>query len=236
MKNFGMTIAVGLMFATLAPAVEKKDNLNGTWILDLSRSDSGRETPRTGRVGGVPGTGSSYPGGIGLPGIIGGLPGGGYPGIGFPGSRPSGGGYPGGRTGRDGDDGAGGGEGVPGERMQNMTLQIVQDDQEVQTTRKLTADGEDQAITQKFTLDGSENTNPASNGRGAYVSRSSWKNNKLVNSGSQTSDRRGESYSIDVREEYSISKDGKTLTIRTTRTSPRGEVTSRQVFERQESQ
>ena len=182
---------------------------------------------------GVPGTGAGYPGGISLPGGIRlpgaiGLPGSGStsPGIGYPGSRPAGG-YPG-SPGSRGEDPGGG---IPGDRMQDPVLHIVQTMWDVQVTRNFRADGEDRSITQKFTLDDLENTNPASDGRGAFVSRSSWKNNRLVNSGVQTS--RDENDRIDVREEYSLSKDGKILTIMTTKTSPRGQMNSRQVFNRE---
>ena len=99
--------------------------------------------------------------------------------------------------------------------------------------RTFTLNGEDQNITQKFTLDGKENTNPASNGRGEFVSRSAWKNGKLINSWSQTPD--AQSYNTAMTEEYSVSRDGKTLTIKTTRTTSRGEVSSKQVFNKKEN-
>ena len=122
---------------------------------------------------------------------------------------------------------------MPGGQIQNLALEVIQKDNEVQTTRTFTLNGEERNIAQKFTLDGHENTNPASNGRGEFVSTSAWKNGKLINSGSQTSD--AQDYNAAVTEEYSVSKDGKTLTIKTTRITSRGEINSKQVFNKQEN-
>ena len=241
-----MTILAGMILAAFVPAAEKTENLSGSWLLDSALSDTGGQARRSSRIGGfgIPGIGypgggypgGSYPGG-GYPG--GGYPGGGYPGGGYPGGGYPGGGYPGGsrRTG-GGYPGSGGGDDggeYPRGQMQNLTLEIVQTDNDVQTTRKFTTNGEDQTITQKFLLDGSQTTNPASNGRGEFVSRSTWKNGKLVNSGTQDSSAQGQSYSSTVKEEYSLSKDGKLLTIKTTRITARGTENSKQVFNRQES-
>jgi hypothetical protein len=223
MRNMCMTILAGLIFAAFMPAVEKQGNLTGTWILDPAHSDSGGQVRRSSRIGSIFGGG--------FPGM--GIPGGGYPGGGYPGSgRRTGGGYPGGRGGDDG--GETGGE-FPRGQMQDLKLEIVQTGNDVQTTRKFAIDGEDQTITQKFLLDGSESTNPGSNGRGECVSKSTWKNGKLVNTGTQNSSTRGQSYSSTLKEEYSLSKDGKVLTIKTTRTTARGGETSfKQVFNKQE--
>jgi hypothetical protein len=216
MRNMCMIILAGMIFAVSMPAVEKTVNLTGTWILDPARSDSSGQARRnSSRIGGFPGLG------------------GGFPGIGFPGGGYPGGGYPGGRG---GDDGEGTGGEFPRGQMQDLKLEVVQTENDVQTTRKFTIDGEDQTIAQKFLLDGSETTNPGSNGHGEFVSRSTWKKGKLVNWGTQNSSARGQSYSSSVKEEYSMSKDRKVLTIKTTRTTPRGRATSfNQVFNRQES-
>ena len=120
--------------------------------------------------------------------------------------------------------------------MHNLTLQIVQTENEVQTTRKFSDAGEDRTISQKFALDGSESTNPASNGQGQLISRSTWRDNRLVNSGTQTSTGRLQNYEMNVNEEYTLSKDGKKLTIKTTRFSRRGEMTLKQVFKKQDSE
>ena len=189
MRRICLSIMAGLIFAVFIPAAEKTVDLNGTWTLDPARSDLGGQTRRTSRAGGIPGLGGGFPGGIGFPGGgIGfpggvGLPGGGYPNPGgYPGGR-SAGGYPNGGGGDDGGELPG--DGTPGGQIRNLALEIVQKDDEVQTTRTFAVNGEGQTIAQRFTLDGSENTNPASNGRGEFVSTSTWKNGKLINSGSQ---------------------------------------------------
>jgi len=221
-RNLWMTILAGLIFAAFVPAVEKEADLNGTWVLDPARSDS--QMRRSGRAGEIPGMGGGYPGTIGLPGIIG-FPGSTYPGTGYPSGRRAGR-YPG----DGGDDPE---ERMPREEMKNLSLQIVRKDDELQTTRTFSINGEDRTINQKFSLDGSEDTNPASNGRGEFVSRSTWKKGKLINSGTQTSNAAGRNNDVSITEEYSLSKDGKTLTIKTTQTGLRGEMSFRQVFNKQ---
>ncbi len=124
---------------------------------------------------------------------------------------------------------------MPRGQMENLTLQIVQTENEVQTTRKFTVDGEEKTISQKFALNGSQSSNPASNGRGDFVSTSTWKDGKLINSGTQTVTMRERSNDVPVKEEYSLSKDGKILTIKTTRTTQRGNTSFKQVFDRQET-
>jgi hypothetical protein len=223
MSNALKIIMAGLIFVIALPAVEKKVDLNGTWALDPARSDSGGQTQRTNRTGTYPSTQG------GIAGIL--LPRIGIPGMGIPGSR-TGRRYPGGSG---GDDKGEPEERMPQAQMQNLTLQIVQTDIEVQTTRQYTLHGEDQTITQKFSLDGLENTNPASNGYGEFISRSSWKNERLVNSGSSNSSISGEGFERPMKEEYSLSKDGKTLTIKTTRTTSKGDTNSKHVFNRTEA-
>jgi hypothetical protein len=114
--------------------------------------------------------------------------------------------------------------------MANLTMRIVQTDSEVQIMRQFTIDGEKKAVAQKFALDGSQCINLASDGRGDFVSRTNWEKNKLVNSGAQTIIERGHRAQIYVKEEYSISKDGKKLTIKTQNSTLRGLIKLKQVF------
>jgi hypothetical protein len=237
MKNVFMAVLAVLICAAFTPAKDNAGDLSGTWRLDPARSDLGRQPPRSTRTGtgssgglGLPGTitlpGIGFPGAVGLPGS--GSP---SPGIGYPGSRrPTG--YPGGGGGTNGGDP---GEGMPQENLQNLSLKIVQNDNEVAVTRRFTLNSQERMIAQIFTLDGNENSNPASNGHGEYVSRSSWRDGKLTNSGVQTPDTSEQSYQTTVREEYSVSKDGKTLTIKTATTNYRGEMTLRLVCKKEEN-
>jgi hypothetical protein len=240
MRDFWMVLLTALGLAVVAPAVGKEVNLSGAWILDTAKSDLGNRQQHRSRsssfpswrsiipgIEGYPGGGypSSYPGGS----YPSGYPGGSYP-NGYPGSGPSVG-YP---RGRDGGEDGGTRTEMPADSIKNLTLQIVQTKNEVQTTRHFTVNGEEKAIVQKFALDGSQDINPASNGRGEFVSRSTWKKDKLINSGTETISIKDKSYEMSLNEEYSLSKDGKTLTIKTTRISPRGETKIKQVFQKQE--
>jgi len=142
-----------------------------------------------------------------------------------------GGGYPGSPDENDGNNFP---EEPPGGRIENLTLLIVQTNSEVQTMRQFTIDGLQQAVPQKFALDGSQCINLASDGRGEFVSRTAWKNDKLINSGAQTITMPGQRIEISLKEEYSISKNGKRLTIQTMSATPRGVTTQKQVFNKRE--
>jgi hypothetical protein len=121
------------------------------------------------------------------------------------------------------------------ELMKLTSLQIEQTDTEIRMTRRFSGNGPGRTIIQKFKLDGSQCLNVSSNGQGEFQSRSNWKNNKFITFGSQIiydETFRIESY---VKEEYSMSKNGKKLTIKTIATGPNGVITIKQVFHRQDS-
>jgi hypothetical protein len=119
-------------------------------------------------------------------------------------------------------------------RVEDLTLQIVQTDSEVQIMRQFTTDSERKAVPQKFALDGSQCINIASDGRGEFVSRTSWKKGKLINSGTQTITIQGPRTEIYINEEYSISKNREKLTIKTMSTTSKGVTTLKQVFRKRE--
>ena len=128
--------------------------------------------------------------------------------------------------------------GIPHEELsmhptEILTLSILQTDGEMQTMRKFTREGQAQAVAQKFALDGSQCLNVASDGMGEFVSRTNWKNGKLIISGTQTITQQRQSIEISVTEEYSISKDGKKLTIKTTSITGEGITALKQVFNKQ---
>jgi len=122
-----------------------------------------------------------------------------------------------------------GGGGTP----PNITLTIQQSGNELAITRTMEMGGNQRTSDQKFTLDGKENTNTAMMGRGEMVSKSRWDGGTLVIEGTQKiSSPRGE-MEIATKEAYSLSEDGKVLTITTTRTTPQGERTTKQVYNKQ---
>ncbi len=114
-----------------------------------------------------------------------------------------------------------------------FTLSILQTNGELQTIRQYPMEGQTREVIQKFALDGSQCLNIASDGLGEFVSRTNWKNDKLVNSGTQTITNGGQRIEISVAEEYSISKDRKKLTIKTTSITAEGITNLKQVFNKQ---
>jgi len=200
MRNLLLVIIAGVSLTGVMSATEKAINLSGTWVLDPARSESKHTHPGMRII-----TANTNIGGISS----------------GSGDDPDG---------RDPDDGNGPLDASPGGLMENLTLLIVQTDAELQVTRKLTINGEERTVPQRFALDGSQCLNLASNGQGEFASRTSWQNNKLINSGTETTTIRGQRTEISAKEEYSISKNGNKLTIKTISASARGVTTLKQVF------
>jgi hypothetical protein len=203
---------LGLCFgspALAAQKVQKKVNFSGTWVLDTSKS-SQKATMQGG-------------GGMGRGG-------------GFPGGYPRGGRTGGGRTG-GGRPGGGGGENVPGATSQAaysiLVIEHTADALKV-TSKTSSAEGGEQ-LTQVFRLDGSESVNPGFLSGGEVRSRTSWDKDKLVTLGTQRATRAGRSGGQDIviKQEFSLSKDGKTLTVKTTETTAREQINSKEVYVKQ---
>lgn len=113
-----------------------------------------------------------------------------------------------------------------------ITLVLKQTGDDFLLTRKIVAGGQERPpIEQKFTLDGKENVN--SSGRGELKSKSKWNKDKLVIEGSQKVNTPNGEFEIEIKDEYSLSADGKVLTVTTTRTTPGGEQTAKQVYNKQ---
>ena len=132
-----------------------------------------------------------------------------------------------------GNEGGNPSEGLSMHPTETVRLSILQTEGEVQIVRQFARAGQAQAVTQKFALDGSQCLNVASDGLGEFVSRTNWKKDKLINSGTQTITEGSRRIEISVTEEYSISKDGKKLTIKTTSINSEGITTLKQVFNKQ---
>jgi len=112
----------------------------------------------------------------------------------------------------------------------DLTLEIVHTAAEVRIVRRFTAAGQEYSIAQRFALDGSQCFNPASDGRGDFASRSEWKNGKLINTGTGTIVTDGPGTEVYIREEFTLSKNGKKLTIQTMYTTPQGITKLKQEF------
>ena len=187
-----------LCMALIAPAVEKQVNFSGTWLIDKSKSNYSSHMRGGGGRGG------------------------------FPGGR-GGGRYPGGGSGRYPGGGGQGGEGQRRDRVDlkdlDLTLVIEQSEREVRVTRKAVVNGEDRSVAQVYKLDGSDSVNPVFLGQGQVTTKTSWDKDKLVTLGSQKISGRETGAQIAIKEEYSLSKDGKVLTLKATRTSSQGSAT-----------
>jgi hypothetical protein len=125
--------------------------------------------------------------------------------------------------------GPGGGPGGGGGGQRAATLTIKQTDNEFVVTRT-TPRGD---MESKYTLDGKENSNPMPFGRGGQStmkSKSKWSKDTLVIDGSGTVSTPNGEFDISIKTEYSLSADGKVLTITTTRSTPQGDNTSKQVY------
>ncbi len=222
-RILGLVAILGLFWGCMSWAVgkdQKKVNFSGTWILAKSKID---QAP-VGQMGrGGMGRGGGGGGGRGGGGRGGGIPGGGYPGGGYPGGGRSGGG-------RGGND--------PGEASQVTDSDLVIDHTvtELKVTRKVNnASGGEREFVQIFKLDGSESVNPAPAASGELRTRTSWDKGKLVTLGTQQPSGSNDAARLDivVKQEFSLSKDGKTLTVKTSRSMTRGQVTTTQTFTRQ---
>ena len=129
--------------------------------------------------------------------------------------RPSGG--------REGS-GPGGGGGRRGGPM--AMLQKGQRVRITQTAERLsvTSTGESGEQTNSYALDGSESTNTS--GRGTVKSRTKWEGAALVTEGTRNMEGPTGAMTLKTREVRSLSDDGRTMTLRTTVETPRGQRTT----------
>lgn len=114
--------------------------------------------------------------------------------------------------------------------LSDLRLEITQSEDRIRIVRRYTLDGERKTVTQEFAFDGSRCLNPASDGRGEFASRSEWKKGNLLNAGIQTIATGHGRVEHNVREEFSLSRDRKTLTLKTLIATPQGIVKLKQVF------
>ena len=223
-----------LLIAMTAWAGDQPTNFGGTWILDKSErtmspmAGGGGGYPGGG-AGGSPGGGGGYPGG----GVPGGGAGGGFPGGGGGGyPRGGGGGFPGGGGRRAGTGGGSTPDAGAYPEEGDLALTISQSPAELKMERRRGGDSKEEPITQVFTLDGKENTNPDDRGRSEFTSTAKWNKKSIVIEGTQPASVGGRELQMKFKEELSLSKDGQTLTIKTSRMTPRGTLTIKQTFKK----
>ena len=113
---------------------------------------------------------------------------------------------------------------------------IEQQGATLRITRTLSAATRERSMTVTYNTTGQETTESTPRG-GSIVSRASWEGNTLVitSTRTMTRPRRGETgeRKIEQREVWSLSPDGRTLTIEGTRQTSRGDRTAKTVFNKQ---
>ena len=116
----------------------------------------------------------------------------------------------------------------------DVTLIVKQTDNELTVTRKINMGGEERTSEAKYTLDGKENSNPGfGRGGGQVLSKTKWDKDKLVTTGKRKVNFQGNEFESETQEVRSLSADGKTMTVETTTTTPQGDRTGKQVYNKQ---
>ena len=127
----------------------------------------------------------------------------------------------------------GGGEGRRGGDL-NLTLVIRQSGNDLHMIRKMSmGTNERPPVEQKYTLDGKETTNPSGGRGGVLTAKANWNKDTLVIQGTQKLSTPNGDFDIDIKTEYTLSADGKTLTIVSTRSTPQGDTTTKQIYNKQ---
>ena len=213
MRRFAMFGLLALFPILGASAADQPASFSGTWILDDKKSE-----PFPHPVMGLAGTGLDLSGGGSMAAAGMG---------GTPSSRDMGGGMPG-----------GGGMGMPGgmagpASVENPPLVIQQSESELEISRIVKANGKETPLVDKYKFDGSENVYmvqvPNSPNPVKVSTKATLKKNKFVVIMTSFNPQ-GKS---EQRREYSLSKDGKTLTLNTTNTSMKGQLVQKQVYQKQ---
>jgi len=126
-----------------------------------------------------------------------------------------------GGRGRGGGGGRNGGFGGGGP----ATITIAQAGGQFAMTRE--AGGQSQTVT--YRLDGSASENSGPRG-GMTTTMSSWDGAALVTQGSRTMSTLRGAFTLETQERRTLSDDGQTMTVASTRTTPRGEIATTLVY------
>ena len=120
-------------------------------------------------------------------------------------------------------------------RRGDLKLTVKQEDNSLTVDRvRQNRQGEEVTTNEKYTLDGKECKNMGSRDRETF-SVVNWTEDKkgLSIKSTRSVERQGETFEIKTDEGWSLSEDGKTLTIDYTSTSPRGERKATFVYDKQ---
>ncbi len=135
------------------------------------------------------------------------------------------------RMGRGGPGGGGGAPGGPPPDV-DITLVIKQSATDITIQRTIAFGGREPRETEsKYSLEGKESTVAGMMGRGEMKAMAKMQGDKLViDSKGSFQTPNGDTREVSTHDEYTLSADGKTLTITSTRPTPQGDRTSKQVF------
>ena len=112
----------------------------------------------------------------------------------------------------------------------DLSLTIVQSPSEITLERHWTQGGQLRTARESYTLDGKENMNRDEAGRVELKAKAKWRKNGLVIDGVQQISTGNRTMEIRIKQELSLSKDGRQLTVTTSRESTRGQIVSKQIF------
>jgi len=126
------------------------------------------------------------------------------------------------------------GVGEDAEKTQNASMTMVVDQQgaSLRVTRILKTQGDERKELHTYKIDGNETTNTGFRGE-TVVARAFWEGDKLVVVSTRTKRVLMKDISAESRGVWSLSPDGKTLTIAAQVNSPRGEQRVRAVYDKQ---
>jgi hypothetical protein len=123
-------------------------------------------------------------------------------------------------------------KGAQGERPRpQVTLQVEQTGNTLKATRTFEQHGKQRTMSESYTTDGKESTQTG--GRGTVVTRAAFDGDKLVvSSKHQAKDKQGQPVEMNRESVWSLSPDGRTLTVNSTMQTPRGERTMKSVYQK----
>jgi hypothetical protein len=216
MKRLMIALVLAVLcFNLCLLSADKPLSLSGTYVQDVKNSDPFPKYSNAGGFGGGGfGGGGFGGGGFGGGGFGGGM---GGPGMGGPGMGGPGMGGPGGASAKKSDPNAN----AP-QVTRETRLTIQQTEKEIQLSTVITTNGQPgQPIIEKFSLDGAENVEMQTNQNSAVqtkkVTKAKLKKDKLevnTNTTYPPSPQYNASMTMEMKREYSLSKDGKTLTVK----------------------
>jgi lipoprotein-anchoring transpeptidase ErfK/SrfK len=118
------------------------------------------------------------------------------------------------------------------EELAVVKIVVEQTDAELKLVRHVAAGKQEKTLTSTVDLSGKENSAVGPRG-GSQVAKATWEGDKLVMVTSRTRKKPGTEVKIENKQIWSLSKDGKTLTIETVRKGPRGAKSKTLVYTKQ---